>query len=159
MRTLSRVEIKPEMEVSKAQLAFWLLYAPGFSPAWDHYMISVVHLRPVDDEPPVKLHYPSAEYEILVAALDPRPNPVVDNPRTWRSLGVNYVEQFDGVTDELAILVAKNVAELLTQGSLYVEPVGIRGAREMFRVTLKEIVGKVKRGEIEHEEIRDRSNL
>lgn len=86
-----------------ATIAAWIVHAPWAHAAWSFWMMSVVHLRPIEGFPPVRRHYPEAEYEFLIQSIDPErcPEPNPDAPQTIRFLTpVDAVVQFDGVSDE-----------------------------------------------------------
>jgi hypothetical protein len=78
----------------------------AFHAAWDTWMLQVYHLRPVDGLPPAKLHYPTAEFELVTMALDPSQGPF--DPDTLPEnvpymTPLDLVKQFDGCTDQQAV--------------------------------------------------------
>jgi hypothetical protein len=63
-----------------AGLASWFVFAPEYHPFWHWYLLSVIHLRPLQDcSHPVCRSYPEAAYELLVLALDPDVEPDVED--------------------------------------------------------------------------------
>lgn len=100
-----------------ACLAVWVLDRPGAHPAWSTWVVSACHLRPIAGVRPAVLHYPEAEYELQVAAVDPRPDVGPDEPMPFMML-LDLVHQFHGVTDREAVRLVH----------LYVEAVVSRGA-------------------------------
>jgi hypothetical protein len=77
--------------------------ACAFNAAWDTWLIQACHLRDVEGMPPAKLHYPEAEYEITILALDPRQGPFDPDqlPTQLPFLEpVDLVKQFHGCSDE-----------------------------------------------------------
>lgn len=98
----------------------FLVRAPKRHPLWEHWIVCVVHLRPIPGQsrPAVK-HYPEAEYEMLILALNPEKAP--HDPDGWREKGFAWmtppdvVEQFHGVTDSQAAklcgLVVRHIVE------------------------------------------------
>ena len=51
-----------------ATVAAWLIEGP-FHPAWQHWLMSVVHLREIPGVKPAVKRYPEAAYEFLIASL------------------------------------------------------------------------------------------
>lgn len=100
----------------------WLVHVPGAHPFWSHWVISVVHLRDVPGTPPAKKHYPEAEYEFLIGALDPdRPLPDPDDPAVGSVrvlMPIDVVEQFGGVSDEDAKTICEGAVRVVLDGSL-----------------------------------------
>ncbi|MCH7570456.1 MAG: hypothetical protein IH919_07815, partial [Deltaproteobacteria bacterium] len=117
----------------KASLESWVVKLPGWSPAWDHYQISVIHLRPIDGEYPAILDYPEAEYEVMLFALDPEKTPDALDIQTLIPLTpFNYVHQFHGVVDDQAKLVCTALVSDLVDGRLMPELLGIHGANDLW---------------------------
>lgn len=59
-------------------LASALLHCPGAHAFWSWWLISTVHLRPVEGFPPAELYVEGATHEILVVAIDPERCPTPD---------------------------------------------------------------------------------
>jgi hypothetical protein len=86
----------------EATIAAWIVHLPQSRPIWPRYLFSVVHLRdmPGQIRPPYR-SYPGAEYEFMIAALDPSGNrpkhPLAAADRkSWVPLTpLNVVVQFD----------------------------------------------------------------
>lgn len=134
--TAERVTGAPANAAQTGTLAAWLLHVPGASPAWSHYLLCVVHLRPIPGTPPAKKQYPEAAYELLLYALDPSKHPRADDAQTLYPLHpLNVVEQFDGVIDAQAIDIVESCAHAILAGTLPVEPEGI-GGRALWRASL-----------------------
>lgn len=108
---------------------------------WQHYYVGVIHLREDTDlNTPVK-HYPEAEYEIAVYALDKGKKPVFDNPDTWSLLSPsNVMYQFHGVTDEQAADILEDIVDFVLQGNLLLEPTGVQGARDRWKEAIDSII-------------------
>src|SRR6185369_12538005 len=63
-----------------ATLGAWVLWLPGWSPAWDMFILSVVHLRPIEgDVKQATLKFPEATHELILAAIDPEHSAVLRN--------------------------------------------------------------------------------
>jgi hypothetical protein len=106
--------------LSRASLALWLVHAPSYHPLWAHYVCSVVHLRPLaGDSQPAVLHYPVAQYEIVVYASQPPPAPE-DFMRWYEAVltPVNIVFQFHGVSDEGAAAVLAQLVRAFCDGKV-----------------------------------------
>src|SRR4051812_28256938 len=106
--------VRPDQE---ATIAAWLLHLPGAHPAWHQYLLSVVHLRPIDGTRPANKHYPEAEYELALVALDPRFQARPDDLETIHHLEpLNVVRQFHGLNDDQARRLCELVAKGLVDG-------------------------------------------
>lgn len=116
----------------------WFIDAPGQSIAWQRYLLSCVHLRPIAGESrPVQLKFPGATHELVMAALDPETKPDPLKPETMRILHpLNLCEQIivgnDAQASEILALCARCVAE----GKLWAEP-PLSGQREPWGSFLK----------------------
>lgn len=102
-----------------ASIAAYLMHVPGAHPFWAWYRLDVVHLRDIAGQkhPPVK-HYPEAEYEFLIVALDPASSSYdPEDPRSHRPLTpVNVLEQFHQLNDEQAAHLAKMATSIICRG-------------------------------------------
>lgn len=119
-------------------LAQWLVYAPTFSPFWQHYVLGLLHFRPVEGLPEPYKCYPEAEYEVMIVALDSAYNPSVDDLRSIRHLRpINYMIHISGATDGAMIKALAKVAQYCADGKIFMEPQGISGATEHFMRVLQ----------------------
>lgn len=115
-------------------IAAWLLTVEGFHAFWRHWGLSVANLQDMPNVPPANKHYPQAEYELLVVALDPAVPATAESTDSWKPLlPVNVVVQFHGVTPGEAATIAEQLARDVAQGRLIPEPQGIQGARDMWK--------------------------
>ena len=115
-------------------------------PAWTRFLVSVIHLRPIIGVEPPVLHFPDAKYELVVSALDPRPNPTpLDLDSIQPMHPANVVVQFSCKDDHWAQVVAALVVQGILMGVLPVEPEGIAGALEAWHQAVQAIAnpGKV----------------
>lgn len=120
--TAERITSNGEARVG-AHLAGWLVHAPGQSPAWEHYAVNVVHLRRGEGLPEPRLRFPEATHEFIVCALDPGLGPRADAPETLQALHpLNHVEQFGGLTDEIAVQVCERLVDEFVRGWILIEP-------------------------------------
>lgn len=120
-----------------ATVAAWFLTCPAQSPAWDHYMLAVVHLRDVPGQTrPANIRIPHATHEILVAALDPDAHPTADDTTTWQFLlPINVSEQLELPDDAAAIDLLELAARAVLDGRLWAEP-PLSGQVEPWRTAL-----------------------
>lgn len=88
----------------------WLLHCPHVHIAWDHYQLSLIHLRYIDGLPPPQLESHDSEYELALYAVDPHCEPDPDRPFSVIVLqGPCISTQFgDGLTDDQAIQITEN---------------------------------------------------
>lgn len=119
-----------------ATLATWFLRCPGQSPAWDRYLLSIIHLRDLPGVPPAEVRVPGATHEVLLFALDPEPDPQPTAPDSWRFLHPhNVMEQVQLPHDTAAIELLAKCAQAVLAGILPAEPM-LAGAVEPWRTTL-----------------------
>ncbi len=93
-----------------ATVGCFIVHVPGAHIAWDHWFVSVVHLRPIEGVKPAFVRAAGLTHEFVIASIDPDsplPPPVVSGPN-WgpRFLTpLDVVEQFttanDAVADEI----------------------------------------------------------
>jgi hypothetical protein len=123
----------PDHHTAETNVSMWFMHMPNQAPnnAWDKYMLAISSLANVPGLPPANLHYPDAEYELLVCALAPDAHPDIDDGDTWVPMDPpNMVHQFHGVTREQASRIASYLAwacvhgELITETQIIVQPFG-----------------------------------
>jgi hypothetical protein len=142
--TATRVVIVDDRDRA-AGVATWFLHCPGQSPAWEHYVLAVVHLRAEPGLPPPVVTLPGATHEVILYACDPRPQvgrmlrggrvTSVD-PRSWRPLHpLNVVEQVHLPSDDAAAELVDLAARAVVDGRLWAEP-PLSGQREPWHTTL-----------------------
>lgn len=125
-----------ESSAEEATLAAWFITAPGQSPAWSHYLLSAIHLRPIEGVKPAVITVPRATHELLVIALDPGSRPVPTDSSSWRwLLPVNVCEQVELPGDESAVELARMAARAVVLGALPAEP-PLSGAVEPWRTSM-----------------------
>jgi len=135
--TAYHLELKALFKSQEATLCTWFISIaknhPCHHPFWDKYLLSVIHLRDIEGEEPARKDYPEAEYELMVHALNPEKNPTHKDRETWQLLRpVNIQEQFHGVDDDQAAYIGELAAKTCIDAYLFIEPEGIRGAREFW---------------------------
>lgn len=135
-------ELHPELGRAErieqqATIACWWLDCPGQSPLWRHYVLAVVHLRPIEgqEHDPV-VTVPHATHELMVVALDPDRNPDPEDTDTWGFLRpTNVVEQVQLPDDQAAAQLAHDAAYGVVHGVLWAEP-PLSGQVEPWRTSL-----------------------
>lgn len=119
-----------------ATVAGWFVRAPGQSPAWECYVVSVVHLRPIEGAPPAVVTVPRSTHELLVVALDPRLDPRPVDTGSWSFLRpVNVCEQAELPDDDAAVELCRLAARAIVAGVLPAEPM-LAGAVEPWRTSI-----------------------
>lgn len=100
----------------------YLIFAPAAHPMWSWHVMMCVNLRPQEGLPPAHLHYPGAQFELMVFALDPDhepPDPREWKPKKWKFLQPqDVVVQFHGPDDEQVKEMLEKVAEAVANGYL-----------------------------------------
>jgi hypothetical protein len=124
----------------------WFFNLPGAHPAWSHYLLTCIHLRPDDAHPP-DIAVPGATHELRLVALNQATHPQLGQMDTWQPLQPpNAVEQFQVGSDEKAIEVTRLVAHSIVDGILPAEPTGIHGARDYWRKTIERTAEHAREG-------------
>ena len=122
--TAEPVTIRPLDRDQEAALAGWLIHAPRQSPAWEHYMLQLCHLRTMPGGSSAPKQFPEADHQIILLALDPKGLPVPDEPESWWPLTPhNALVQFGGAaSDEAAVSALYAVVEAIVNGRMMAEP-------------------------------------
>lgn len=101
-----------------AEVAIWLVFAPGAHACWSYWWISMIHLRPIPGVQAATINTPGAGYEVICMAQDPKHVPDPDEPAgTNRMLTpIDWVVQFGHAkSDEKAIEVGEaNIRSIMT---------------------------------------------
>jgi hypothetical protein len=120
-----------------SSIGTWFIDAPGQSPAWRHYMLSAVHLRPIDGVKPAVISEPGATHEFMMLAMDPEKNPDPLDPKTWSFLRpCNLTEQVTLPNDAAAGNLLGICATRVAAGILWAEPM-LSGQVEPWRSFLR----------------------
>lgn len=105
---------------AQSKLTTWILWLPNQCLTSEWFQLSIVALETVPGLPPANLHYPQAQYELMVRSLAPNALPLVLN--TWRHNGrARVVRQFDGPSRKTATSWGKTLAEACVRGELLCE--------------------------------------
>ena len=120
----------------RGTVATWFLDCPGQSPAWRHYVLFVIHLRPIEGARPPEIRVPHATHEVFLFALDPQSEPTPTDVKSWLFLRPhNVMEQIQLPNDEAASQLAEAAAKTVAAGVLPAEP-ALSGAVEPWRSSL-----------------------
>jgi hypothetical protein len=122
--TAEPATLRPLDRDQEAALAGWLIHAPGQSPAWEHYMLQLCHLREMPGVRAASKQFPEAEHQVILLALDPKGRPDPDEPESWWPLTpYNALVQFGGApSDEAAVSALYAVMEAIVNGQMMAEP-------------------------------------
>lgn len=107
----------------RAHIGGWFIEAPGQSPAWQHYLLSAIHLRPIEGVKPAVIREPGATHEFLLLAMDPARNPHPENPDSWSYLRpYNLMQQVIASNDAAVAKILDGAARAVAEGRLWAEP-------------------------------------
>jgi hypothetical protein len=103
-----------------ASIAGWLVNVRGAHPMWEWWMVSVVHLRPIEGAPPAQKKYPTAEYEFMIFSINPEkcpePDPAKADDGYPHLVPIDVVEQFHGVSDKQAARICEDAVRAIVRG-------------------------------------------
>lgn len=124
-------DVTPGNVDQTATVGAWIVHLPASHPIWPTYLFAAISLEeiPGQSKPPT-LHYPEAEFEFIILALNPEQRIDVADRETWHYLSpVNVVVQFDYAPtidpDEkrrLARETVKLAVSCAVRGAMGVEP-------------------------------------
>ena len=102
---------------------------------WSKYLLSVASLRAIPGVPEAVKYEPDVTHEAVLFALHPScyPSlrPVTEDTRYLFLQPYNLMTQFRASSDERALAIAATIAIYLANGTMFLEPQGIRGARDI----------------------------
>jgi len=128
---------RPEWQAGIAQ---WLVYCTWGHPAWQNWVVGVVHLRPIEGVEQARKHYPEAEYEFLIATLDPEKPIDLDGEMKegWHFLKpLDVVFHFHGVSDAQAAAIAELAVRAIAEGRISPDRDFRRAWRQMLEATIE----------------------
>ncbi len=104
-----------------ATVGAFLVQEHGAHAFWDHWMLSIVHLRPIAGTPPPNKQFMEATHEFMILALNPeQPLPQsLHIDRDWKMswlTPIDVVEQFAVGDDVLADRILELSAEAIVHG-------------------------------------------
>ena len=92
----------------KAGLMSWFIRAPRQSPAWECYMLLVIHLRDIEGAKPAVLKSAGMTHEFVMYAMDPTLHPRPNDASTWSYLHpVNICQQLALPSDAVAVRLVR----------------------------------------------------
>lgn len=100
----------------------FLLHIIGAHPLWDHWLASVIHLRPIAGVKPPHIRVSGATHELLIVALDPtEPLPGLDGAAPgWQPrylTPIDVVEQFQVADDAIAAEILELAVRAMVDGA------------------------------------------
>lgn len=103
-----------------ACVGHWLINIPGAHPFWEHWLVIVISLKDIPGVPPAKKRYPEAEYEFLIASINPEECPVPDPDKMSFPLlePIDVIEQFHGVSERDALRVGQGAIQAIMNGRM-----------------------------------------
>ena len=110
----------PQTLLQEASLATWLVHAPQSHPIWPYKQVCLAHLRPIPGYPDALKHYPEAEYELTVLAVNPEthPDPDPDGKPLTLLLPAEAGVQFHVDSDHEARRICEVSVEYVVDGQL-----------------------------------------
>ena len=112
--TLAKSEDNP------ACVGHWLINVPGAHPFWEHWLVTVIALKDIPGVPPAHKRYPEAEYEFLIASINPEecPHPEPDAAHYSLLSPIDVIEQFHGVSERDAFRVGYGAVQAILHGRM-----------------------------------------
>jgi hypothetical protein len=110
----------PDQPGQAATVDCWLINGP-YHIWWSYWLISAVHLRPIEGTPPALIQFPGASHEFLIVSLlsppSDHPAPDPDDLSTFQILTpVDLCHQEAGLTDEQAAEICGLMAKYAVNG-------------------------------------------
>ena len=111
-----------------ANCGMWLINVPGCHPFWSWWIVSAVHLRPIEGVKPARLQRPTSTHELMILALNPEcgePDPNdyhawVDRQRAEKRAHfmtpADLSHQVDAATDEMVTEVCRLLVKAFCDG-------------------------------------------
>ncbi len=113
------IPLKPQSPAEEACLACWVVHATWAHAFWSYWGITLVHLRDMPGVPSAHKNYPQAEYELVIAAIDPDECPPDRDAFVPAYLHpIDVVKQFDGVRDRDAVRIVELAVDAIVAGQL-----------------------------------------
>lgn len=115
----------------QGSVAQYIANVPSAHPLWKWWMISAIHLRPIDGVKPATLKRPTATHEFIILSMNPEcGEPDLDNFHAWldqqrdhlprRSVYLSppdLVFQIDGSTDEITAEICRLLVKSFCDGT------------------------------------------
>lgn len=99
----------------------FIVNCKGYHPLWEWWGINIVSLQEAEGFPPPVLHYPEAEYELIIVSLDPEYDIDIDAIEAGKDYyrflePPDLCEQFHGITRDQAAKLAHLVVTAVLHG-------------------------------------------
>lgn len=101
----------------EAAIMSWIIHAPHAHPLWSHYLMSLIHLRPIPGAEDALKYHPDATHEIIVFAVDPA-SEIVNGVAPSLLQPANFMEQFRAPDDAAALEAVESVIKEIVNGDL-----------------------------------------
>jgi len=134
--------VDPETPAQLAGIYSALILAPLAHPIWKYHLLSVISLRDIVGVRPAHKHYPEAEYEIGVYAVNPEVPIDPEKPPFNLLEPSDVVVQFHGVD----VGQARRIGELTTRSCVDGFLVPDSDFRESWKKTIADTVEHFKQG-------------
>lgn len=113
-------EKDPDTDQS-AILGVYLINSNTFHPHWTQWVCSLIHLRDIDGVSPAMKHYPQAEFELTVQAVDPEA-PITERKVSFKDVKfltpIDSVVQFNGISDDQARGIQRSMMGLIANAQI-----------------------------------------
>lgn len=102
-------------------VGMFIVQASGAHPLWDHWFVTLIHLRPIEGVKPAHIRQEGATHEFMIASADPTaplPGLVIDGPE-WRPrwlTPIDVVEQFAATDDVVADRILELAVRAIVDG-------------------------------------------
>lgn len=123
-----------------------ILRFPEAHPMWHDYMLSLVHLRPVEVMPAPSLQNQNSSHELMCFALDPAANNQPTNFDSFKPLlPQNLVFQFEGLTDDQAKEAFAHYLTALSNGRMSPDTDYRTAQRTMLKAIQRDVLDGIAR--------------
>lgn len=102
----------------EASIASWVVEANGFHPLWNRWVVSAIHLRPIEGVKPASLQFETATHEFVIAAIDPESEFDVDRPPFMFLMPLDLTHQVGGIDDAQAARIVSLMVRTILDGNM-----------------------------------------
>lgn len=114
--------VREVIHSGKCTLRGVFIHCPKAHPVWHTYLVTIVHLRAVEDLPPPNLAYPDASHEIMIQAMDPDIDLGTESPARVPPKSIltppNLAHQLRAQTDAQARVLFDAFVQAIAKGEL-----------------------------------------
>lgn len=113
----------PDSPTKAAAISSWLVNMPGAHAFWSYWTLNIISLKDLPGVPPAKKHYPEAEYEFMILAIDPERCPTPDPDRIIvegypHLTPIDVIEQFHGISEMDCRRLAEGAIRAILSGQV-----------------------------------------